>query len=70
MEHNNVKINKDILSLENAIRRDFPELIKYIVEMPFKISYPIDSEIDIKNLNDYYNSLKELMEHYALTHKK
>ena len=70
MKSNLIQINDCILSLENTIRKDFPELVKYIGEMPVKISYTIDSEINIKNLRDYYNSLKELMDHYALTHKK
>ena len=67
---NKIAINKDILNLENLINKEFPELSKYISEMPVKISYKAGTEISSKNLKDYYNSLNELIEHYALSHKK
>ncbi len=67
---NKAEINKDILSLESIITKQFPELSKYIGEMPVKISYKAGDEISIKNLEDYYNSLNELITHYAVSHKK
>lgn len=65
-----VKINEDILNIESVINKQFPELSKYIGEMPVKISYKVVDEISSKNLKDYYNSLNELIKHYALSHKK
>lgn len=70
MQDTIAEINKSILLLEGKLRSDFPELVKYIPEMPVKLSYEADTDIKIKNLEDYYNSLKELMQHYALSHEK
>ena len=67
---NKIEINKDILDIENVISKEFPELSKYIGEMPVKISYKVGDEITTENLKDYYNSLNELIKHYALSHKK
>lgn len=66
---NEIEINKDILCITNTLRKKFPELSKYMSEMPVKISYDIDAKISSKNLKDYYDSLNELMNHYAITHK-
>lgn len=67
---NDQQINLDILRITNAIHKNFPELSKYISEMPVKISYKVDNEINTINLMDYYNSLNELMAGYAISHKK
>ncbi len=67
---NRKQINRDILRIENTINTEFPELSKYIREMPVKISYKVGPEISIQNLKNYYNSLNELITHYALSHKK
>lgn len=66
---NKEEINKAILKVENLINTEFPELSKYIGEMPVNISYKAGVEISIENLKDYYNSLNELIKHYALSHK-
>lgn len=64
------KITKDILNIESIITKQFPELSKYIEEMPVQISYKVDDEISAENLKEYYNSLNELVQNYALSHKK
>lgn len=70
MQKNAKQLNEDILAIENMIFKDFPELVKYISEMPVKICYAIGDEIANKNLEDYHNSLKGVMDRYALTHKR
>ena len=60
------ELEKDITDVTNKIQVEFPELLKYINEMPIKDSD--EEEINNKNLEDYYNSLKGLLNKYAQTH--
>jgi hypothetical protein len=50
-----------------AIQEKFPELSKYIEEMPVTMPDTDDPEINIKNLNEYYNSLNALIKKYAIS---
>ncbi len=56
---NKIELEQRIANIISTIRRDFPELTKYFVETPSMNSG--DDETNIKNLQDYYNSLKELV---------
>lgn len=56
-----------IAEITNTIGQEFPELSKYIDEMPENNSE--QGEINAKNLEDYYNSLDEMVHNYATTHK-
>ena len=61
------ELNAAILQKTLMIQEKFPELSKYIEEMP--ITIPVDnSQITLKNLTDYYNSLDNLIEKYAENH--
>ncbi len=62
------EINNDILTITMTIREKFPELSKYITEMPVTIPDTNDPAINIKNLQGYYNSLDALMKKYSVTH--
>jgi hypothetical protein len=62
------ELEQDILTITMSIDKDFPELSKYIKEMPAKVSMKDEEEINIKNLKEYYNSLKEMKSEYAKTH--
>ena len=64
-----IEINKDISDITNKIQKNFPELAKYIIEMSIKITNNDSREISTKNLIEYYDSLQQLMTHYAITHK-
>ena len=64
------ELNKDILKIIATIREKFPELLKYVVEMPVKISSPVGEEINIKELNDYCNSLETIIKKYAVSQDK
>lgn len=57
----------EILNITNTIQLEFPELIKYIPEMP--LSKLEDVKINIENLKEYFNSLMELKNKYAITHR-
>ena len=61
------ELNAAILQKTLMIQEKFPELSKYIEEMP--ITIPVDNpEITLKNLADYDNSLDNLIEKYAEYH--
>jgi hypothetical protein len=63
-------LNEDILQITMTIEDKFPELSKYIGEMPIKISNTTDCEISLKNLSSYYDSLVSLLENYAPYHSQ
>jgi hypothetical protein len=60
-----LEINKDILTIMFKIQAEFPELSKYIAEMPITIPNVENPEINRKNLQDYLNSLEDLMKKYS-----
>jgi hypothetical protein len=61
------ELNAAILAKTLMIQEKFPELSKYIEEMP--ITIPVNNpEINLKQLTDYYNSLENLIEKYAESH--
>lgn len=59
------KINDEILSLTARIRKDFPELVKYLSEMPEHFQDDENDEIDSKDYLDYLDSLKQIVEAYS-----
>jgi hypothetical protein len=61
------ELNAAILKKTLMIQEKFPELSKYIEEMPITIPTS-NPEINLKNLVDYYNSLDNLIEKYAKNH--
>jgi len=63
------EINTGILNITMTIKQKFPELIKYLNEMPVTIPNSAHPEITIKALTDYYDSLDALVSDYALSHK-
>jgi hypothetical protein len=62
------EINQDIISVIAKITREFPELVKYINEIPLQITPPSKSS-DLKNAEEYYNSLIEILKKYSKTHE-
>jgi hypothetical protein len=62
----NIEWDQDILKITNTIHQKFPELSKYINEMPE--NYSENEEVSNKTLEDYYHSLEELVNKYAKTH--
>ena len=63
-----IELEQSIISITSKIHKEFPELVKYITEIPINIS--AEAEGNIKNLEDYYSSLEEIISKYAKTHKK
>lgn len=62
------ELNDDILKITMAIRDKFPELSKYMNEMPETIPNVADPEMNIKTLNNYYESLADLLKKYETNH--
>jgi hypothetical protein len=55
------ELNADILQVIMKIKETYPELSKYINEIPVSTSNADFSETNYKNLKDYYDSLYSLL---------
>ncbi len=62
------ELNKNIVKMTMTIRNEFPELMKFLGEMPQTIPNKESPEINIKILQDYYDSLEDLLRKYAPNH--
>ena len=62
------EINSDIIKITMTIQEIFPELSKYIIEMPETIPDSKTPEINVKNLSEYYDSLVALLKKYNTNH--
>ncbi len=63
-----IDLNNDIINMTMKINDEFPELSKYIAEMPVTIPNEENPEINFKNLKEYYNSLETLLKKYTNNH--
>jgi hypothetical protein len=61
-------IMTDILSNTLQIQEQFPELSKYILEMPVTIPDSNYPEITIESLKEYNDSLRTLLVNYSRQH--
>jgi hypothetical protein len=64
------QINEKILAITMKIQCKYPELSKYLNELPVTIPIENDPEINTKVLNDYYESLVKLISTYELEIKE
>ncbi|MFV8336694.1 hypothetical protein ACNQF7_11510 [Flavobacterium sp. RSP29] len=62
------ELNDAILKITMKIRNDYPELSKYLSEMPVTIPEISNPEINIKTLSDYYESLEDILKKYSPNH--
>lgn len=62
------ELNNDILEITMKIKEQFPELSKYVIEMPVTIPNTDNPEINSKALRDYYDSLEILLKDYIENH--
>lgn len=63
-------LNAKILEITLLIQEKYPELSKYLSEMPATIPVEKNPEINAENLQKYYNSLDQLLKKYILEHPK
>jgi AAA15 family ATPase/GTPase len=59
------EIEEAILKITMKINTEYPELSKYLEEMPVTIPDIKNPEINIKILQDYYNSLDSILKKYS-----
>lgn len=69
-----MKTEKDldtaILKITLEIKEKYPELSKYVLEMPVTIPTIENPEVNRKALQDYYNSLEALLNDYVENQQK
>lgn len=63
-----LQLKEDILKITLVIKSQYPELSKYIEEMPDTIPASKTPEITPRNLQTYYDSLQALVKEYSETH--
>ena len=64
-----IELEQDIIDMTVHITRKFPELSKYIQEMPVFIVEDDDEIINNRNLKEYYDSLVTMVDQYSKTHR-
>lgn len=67
MEHQDDLSRKIFLATEK-IQEEFPELIKYLDEIPRNFQSNTNKGVSQKALKDYLDSLNDLLETYAKEH--
>jgi 3-oxoadipate enol-lactonase len=63
-------LNSKILKITMTITEDYPELSKYLDEMPLTVPSEKDPEITLKLLRTYYESLNSLLDNYKVDYPK
>jgi quercetin dioxygenase-like cupin family protein len=63
------ELNVKIINTIMLIQKNYPELAKYIDEMPITIPNENHPHVNIKNLKDYFDSLSNVLHDYMLTHE-
>jgi quercetin dioxygenase-like cupin family protein len=63
-------INAKIIAITLKIQEKYPELTKYLNELPFTMKDQNNPEINSKVLNEYYGSLNDLVKDYELEHSQ
>jgi len=63
-----LELNEMILNLTNSVREKYPELLKYLDEMPVTIPNEENPAVTVKALSAYHDSLLALLEEYADKH--
>lgn len=64
-----IQLNDEIIFITKKIRELHPELLKFISEIPVQINNYENKEVDLIQLQDYYNSLLLFLAKYSISHK-
>jgi hypothetical protein len=62
------ELNEAILKITSKINNEYPELSKYLLEIPITIPEVSSPEINIKILTDYYETLENILKKYIPNH--
>ncbi|MFA6271142.1 MAG: hypothetical protein WC657_08115 [Candidatus Paceibacterota bacterium] len=63
-------LNSKILKITMRIKDHYPELSKYLEEMPVTVPSENDPEITLNQLKSYYESLNSLLQKYKVDYSK
>jgi hypothetical protein len=63
-------IETQIVTLTTSIEVNYPELYAMLDENPITIPTVIDPKMSISVMEDYLESLKQILKQYIKTHKK
>jgi len=69
-ENTEKELNANILEVTMKIRDHYPELSKYLDEMPVTVPSEKDPEITLNHLQTYYESLNSLLNKYKVDYPK
>ena len=69
-EHIEKDLNSKILNITMRIKDHYPELSKYLEEMPVTVPSENDPEITLNNLKLYYESLNSILNKYKVDYPK
>jgi hypothetical protein len=69
-KENQDELNKEISKITLKIRKEYPELIKYLDEIPVNFSFNLEDGVNKKEMQEYLNSLNNLISTYSQEHKK
>jgi hypothetical protein len=58
-----------ITQLTSNIETNYPELYTFLLEEPITIPTEKHPHIDIPELQDYFNTLKQELKHHIVNHK-
>ena len=64
------EIENQIITLTTSIEVNYPELYAKLDENPITLPSEIQPNIDIKIMEDYLESLKQILKQYTKTHNK
>jgi len=64
------ELNDKILQITNEITDQYPELLKYLDEMPVTIPSDNDPEMSVNQLQSHYDSLLSLLNEYKAKQPK
>ena len=62
------ELNEAIVKITMLIHQEYPELSKFITEMPVTVPDEKCPDVDNKKLEEYYDSLLSLLQKYDVTH--
>lgn len=63
-------LENQIITLTTSIEVNYPELYALLDENPMTIPTVVDPKMNISVMEDYLESLKQILKQYIKTHKK
>ncbi|RTY65043.1 hypothetical protein EKL97_07230 [Flavobacterium sp. LS1P28] len=64
------QLSESILEITIKIHDQYPELSKYLAEIPITVPIISNPEINIQTLTNYYKSLENILKEYTINHPR